>query len=422
MPKKLKLYVGVIIVLGISFLIYTFNRDRAVDVSGIVFFLFLSVTAESLAIPTPNKRGGISVGFAIGFTALLVFGIPEASWIASIGIMLRVVNINNKYVHIFNTPIYKTLFNGSNIVLSSGLAGLCYEALGGTPGQMDFISILPMLSSIVVYIIVNATIMSILMTILSKDKLFKVLYTNIMWVVKDYFALAPLGIIMAIAYMNYGIIGVLLFFGPLLMARYSFKMYVDMRDIYLDTVKALCQAVEAKDPYTQGHSQRVSELAYKLGERLNLSHRDLENLKMAGMLHDIGKIGIDEKILNKPGRLTEEEYGKIKLHPAIGSKIIQEIDFLRQSADIILSHHEHFDGTGYPDGKSESEISIESCILCVVDVYDALTSERPYRNAMTKEEALAIIERESGTLFNPLVAQEFSNMMDDKREVEKFAG
>ena len=303
------------------------------------------------------------------------------------------------------------------------MSGLCYEALGGIPGQLEFIDLLPMLGSIVVYIIVNAIIMSILMTILSGDKLFKLLYTNIFWVIKDYFALAPLGIIMAIAYLNYNIIGVLLFFGPLLLARYSFQMYVDMRNMYLDTVKALCQAVEAKDPYTQGHSQRVSQLSYKLGERMRLPHRALENLKLAGMLHDIGKIGVDEHILNKPGRLTDDEYGKIKMHPAIGSKIIQEIDFLRASADIILSHHEHFDGTGYPNGKIQSEIPFEACILCVVDVYDALTSDRPYRKAMSEEEAIEIIRRESGTLFNPIVAQEFIYMLTGhKEEVEKLAG
>ncbi len=421
MPRKLKYYVSFIIVLGVLFTVLTFNRLDVLNLKTILFFLLLSIAAESLLIPTPNQRG-ISVGFAVSLTVLLILGIPQATWVPSLGIMLRIASKDGKRYHIANTPIYKTLFNGANIVLSSGLAGLCYEALGGIPGQLEFINILPMLASIVVYIIVNALIMSILMTILSGDNFYKMLYTNMIWVIKDYLALAPLGIIMAIAYINYKILGVLLFFGPLLLARYSFKMYVDMRNMYLDTVKALCQAVEAKDPYTQGHSQRVSELAYKLGQRMKLSHRTTENLKLAGMLHDIGKIGVDEHILNKPGRLTDDEYGKIKLHPAIGSKIIQEIDFLKATADIILSHHEHFDGSGYPNGKRKSEISIESCILCVVDVYDALTSDRPYRKAMTDEEAIEIIKRESGILFNPIVAQEFIDMMGYKGEVEKVAG
>ncbi len=422
MPKKLKIYIISIIIFGVCFTIVTLNRNRSIHTSELIFFLFLSIVAESMAILTPNKRGGVSVGFAIGFTLLLIFGVPEASWLASIGIMFRILNVDGKRMHIFNTPIYKTLFNGANIVLSSGFAGLCYEALGGTPGQLEFINILPMFGSIVVYIVINAIIMSILMAILSSDSLIKQLYTNIIWIIRDYFAIAPLSIIMAIAYINYGMLGVLLFFGPLLLARYSFKLYVDMRNMYLDTVKALCQAVEAKDPYTQGHSQRVSELAYNLGKRLKLSHKTLENLRFAGMLHDIGKIGIDEHILNKPGRLTTDEYDKIKLHPVIGSKIIQGIDFLKESADIVMGHHEHYDGTGYPDGKKEDEIPFEACILCVVDVYDALTSDRPYRRAMTEEEAIEIIKRESGTLFNPIVANEFIKMLGYKGEVEKRAG
>lgn len=421
MTKKLKFYIAIVITLGILFLIFTFKRAELTDISGLALFTLLSIVAESLAIPTPNQRA-ISVGFSISLTALLVFGIPEASWIGCIGIMFRIVKLNNKHVHILNTPLYKTLFNGANIVLSSGMAGLCYEALGGSVGHIEFLNIIPLLASIMLSIIVNAIIMSILMTLLSGDNLLKLLYLNVFWVIKDYLALAPLGIIMAIAYINYGMLGVLLFFGPLLLARYSFKLYVDMKNMYLDTVKALCQAVEAKDPYTQGHSERVSELAYNLGKRLKLPHKTLENLKFAGMLHDIGKIGIDEHILNKPGRLTTDEYDKIKLHPVIGSKIIQGIDFLKESADIVMGHHEHYDGTGYPDGKKEDEIPFEACILCVVDVYDALTSDRPYRRAMTEEEAIEIIKRESGTLFNPIVANEFIKMLGYKGEVEKRAG
>ncbi|SHI39166.1 HD-GYP domain-containing protein [Lutispora thermophila] len=422
MPKKLRLYIMVIALLGVITIMYTFNWSKTININELIFFLILSIIAESLAIPTPDRRGGISVGFAINLTVLLIIGMPQAIWISTLGIILRVINKDGKLHHIFNTPVYKTLFNGANITLSTALAGICYETLGGIPGQLELINVLPLIGSIVVYIVVNAIIMSILMTILSGDNLFKLLYTNIAWVMRDYFAIAPLSIIMALAYVNYGILGVLLFFGPLLLARYSFKLYVDMRSMYLDTVKALCQAVEAKDPYTQGHSQRVSELAYNLGKKMKLPHKTLENLRLAGMLHDIGKIGVDEHILNKPGKLTIDEYEKIKIHPAIGSKIIKEIDFLKELADIVMSHHEHFDGTGYPEGKKEGEIPLEACILCVADVYDALTSDRPYRKAMTEDEAIDIIKKESGTLFNPIVANEFIRMMGYEGEVEKCAG
>lgn len=420
MPKKLKYYVAVVIALGFLFFLITLYKVQVLIYKDIIFFLILSIITESLLIPTPDQRG-ISVGFAIGFTALLIIGVPEACWIASLGVMLRIFEKDGKYRHIFNTPLYKNLFNGANIMLSSGLAGLCYEALGGVPGKLDLINILPMVASIAVYIIINNLIMSILMSILSGEKLLKLFCSSVIWVIRDNFALAPLGIIMAIAYLNYGIFGVLLFFGPLLLARYSFKMYVDMKKIYVDTVKALCQAVEAKDPYTQGHSMRVCNLACKLGERMGLSRKSMENLKIAAMLHDVGKIGIDEHILNKPGKLTEEEYDKIKQHPVIGAKIIQEVNFLKDAANIILSHHERFDGSGYPEGRKTEEICIESGILCVVDVFDALTSDRPYRKAMTVEEALDIIERDTGSFFNPKIAKEFVKIIKEEKRLNRIA-
>jgi len=422
MTKRLRLYIGFITLIGVIMILFTYNWDKTESISELIFFLVLSIIAESLAIPTPDKKGVISVGFVINLTVLLIMGLPQAIWISSLGVIFRIVNMQGKLFHILNMPLYKTLFNGANIALSTGLAGICYEALGGVPGQLQLTDIFPLVGSIVVYILVNAIIMSILMTILSGENLPKLLYTNLIWVVRDYFALAPISIIMALAYINYGMLGVLLFLGPLFLARYSFKLYIDMRNMYFDTVKALCRAVEAKDPYTQGHSQRVSELAYQLGKRMKLSRRALENLRFSGMLHDIGKIGIDENILNKPGKLTNDEYDKIKLHPAIGSKIIKEIDFLRESADIVLYHHEHYDGSGYPAGRKEEEIPVESSILCVVDVFDALTSDRPYRKAMTEEEAIEVIRRESGTLFNPRVANEFIKMMGYQTEVEKHAG
>mgnify|MGYP000935711319 CR=1 FL=1 len=421
MPKKLKYYIALVIGLGFLFFLFTLYKVESVDYNTIIFFLILAVAAESLVIQTPNERG-ISVGFAISLTLILVLGVWQACWISSIGIMLRMVSKNGKVNHIFNTPLYKTLFNGANIMLSSGIAGICYEALGGIPGQLEFINILPIILSIAVYIAVNNLIMTVLMSVLTDQSVLKLLYSNVFWVIRDSFALAPLGIIMAIAYFNYGIVGVLLFFGPLLLARYSFKMYVDMKKIYVDTVRALCQAVEAKDPYTQGHSMRVCELSCKLGERLGLGSKRMENLRIAAMLHDVGKIGVDENILNKPDILAEEEYNKIKEHPVIGAKIIQEINFLKDAANIILCHHERFDGNGYPDGRRCSEISIESGILCVVDVFDALTSDRPYRKAMSFEESLSIIERDTGVFFNPQIANEFIKMMKEEKRLFRIAG
>jgi putative nucleotidyltransferase with HDIG domain len=362
------------------------------------------------------------VGFAVSLAAILVFGAPEAAWIASIGTMLRIMKKDGKLYNLFSFPFYKTLFNGANIILSAGAGGFVYEALGGVPGSINLNSILlPILAVIFTCIVVNAIIMSILMYLVTGEKFLSNFCKDIVWVIKDYFAVAPLGILIAIAYMNYSIIVVLMFFGPLLFARYSFKLYIDMRRVYIDTVKSLSQAIEAKDPYTNGHSQRVGEYSCKLAESLGLSQKRIENLRIAAILHDIGKIGIDESILNKPGRLTEEEFDKIKQHPEIGVKIIKDIDFLKDVSGIILSHHERYDGTGYPEGRKHENTILESQILSLADVFDALTSERPYRCAMTVEEALEIIENGKGTQFDYKLADAFIKMINENKELKRIA-
>jgi putative nucleotidyltransferase with HDIG domain len=421
MSIKLKTYVVIVTLLGASFFLYSVNQANDIDVVGLVIFALLSIVAESLLIITQGQRA-LSVGFAIGLAAIVIFGVPEAAWITSLGIMFRVVKHDGKIFHIFNYPIEKTLFNGANATLSAGLAGLCFESLGATPGTIDLnSSILAIVAAMIVYILTNAVIMSVLMHLITGENFFSNFCKNIAWVVKDYFAMAPLAIIMAIAYINYRIVGVLLFFGPLLFARYSFKLYVDMRNIYIDTVKSLSQAVEAKDTYTNGHSIRVGEYACELAERLGLPQKRVENLKIASILHDIGKIGVDESILNKPGRLTEEEFDKIKQHPEIGVKIIKDIDFLKDVSRIILSHHERYDGTGYPEGKKYVDIMLESQILSLADVFDALTSERPYRNAMSVEEAIEIIENGKGSQFDYKLADAFIKMVKENRELNKVA-
>jgi putative nucleotidyltransferase with HDIG domain len=414
MTNKLKLYVATIVMLGIVAFIYSIKIAKISDIKSFIFFVILAIIAESLLIVISDSSA-VSVSFAIGLAAILIFGASEAAWIACLGYLLRYVKHNDRRVHIFNTPIYKTMFNSANIMLSAGIAGLCYKLFGGVTGVIAFNDLLiPLIACILIYSLINETIISILMTIVAGEKLVDNWLSNIFWAARDSIFVAPLGILMAIAYMKYNGLGIFLFMGPLLLARYSYKLYTDMRHVYIDTVKSLSQAIEVKDPYTQGHSMRVGEYSIALGKRLKLSQKKLENLKMAAILHDIGKIGIEDSILNKPGKLTEEEFEKIKQHPADGAKIIQDIEFLKEAADILIGHHEKMDGTGYPMGKKQSEIRTESAILGIADVFDALTSDRPYRKAMTVEQAFDIIEEGKGKHFDAHLADEFMDMIKEQ--------
>lgn len=170
---------------------------------------------------------------------------------------------------------------------------------------------------------------------------------------------------------------------------------------YTEVIVALVEAVEAKDPYTRGHTQRVAELAVRIGQELRLSSERLRVLNRAALLHDIGKIGVPDTILNKPAKLTEAEYAVIKEHPARGYAMIKHVKSLQQELGGVRHHHERLDGSGYPDGLKGEAIPLDARIIAVADVFDALTSPRPYRDAWARERALALIDSESGSKLDP---------------------
>jgi len=188
---------------------------------------------------------------------------------------------------------------------------------------------------------------------------------------------------------------------------------------YFSTVEALAAAIEVKDPYTRGHSKRVTQFAIALAERFGVSGSEMRTLQYGATLHDIGKIGISGKILNKPGKLSEKEFEVIKEHPIIGERIIAHVDFLQSARSIVRSHHERFDGTGYPDGLRDEEIPFLARIVSVVDFFDALTSDRPYRKAYSFEQAMLLIREGIGREFDPMIAKEFlamSSVIGKQRE------
>lgn len=196
-------------------------------------------------------------------------------------------------------------------------------------------------------------------------------------------------------------------------------LFRNLQKAYVSTLAALTSAIDAKDTYTHGHSERVTTISIEIGKILGLNNNRIENLRLAGLLHDIGKIGIPENILNKPGRLTDEEFNIVKSHPEVGVKILNKVEFLAKIIPFILYHHERFDGRGYPHGIKGEEIPKEARIITVADSWDAMTSDRPYRKAMPKERALDEIIRSKGTQFDPEVVDAFVQLLSLKPEMLK---
>lgn len=181
------------------------------------------------------------------------------------------------------------------------------------------------------------------------------------------------------------------------------------------TIQALAVTIEMRDPYTAGHQRRVTQLASRIAQEMNLREEQIVNIRLAGIVHDIGKIYVPVEILTKPGRLNDYEISMIKSHPRFGFDIIKETDLPRKIGEIILQHHERLDGSGYPAGLSGSEIHLESRILSVADVVEAMSSHRPYRPALGLEAALEEIDQHKGFLFDPDVVDVCLDLFEEKR-------
>ncbi len=200
------------------------------------------------------------------------------------------------------------------------------------------------------------------------------------------------------------------------------KLWEDLRKAYLKIVISFSKAVEAKDPYTSGHSENVASLSVKLASYLGLSKSEIEKIYMGARLHDIGKIGIPELMLNKTSALVEEEYRIIKEHAYKGYEITHPIDSMIKISDIVLHHHERYDGKGYPLGLSDERIPFLARIVAIADAFDAMISDRPYRKGISYKEALLVIEQNKGTQFDPVLAGHFVEMMKESIEaMEKGA-
>nr|WP_300003615.1 HD-GYP domain-containing protein [Tissierella sp.] len=403
--NKTKTYIAFIYSIAILIFVYLFIEFEVLNIKMLLFWSVLSIIAESLLIALSNNSMAVSVGSAINLSAIIVGGPLFGVIIASLGMIFRFPKIPEiGYRHIFNTPIHITLFNVSQVIIVTGIMGILYTFPGRFVGKFFIVQTIFVL---LIGTLLNTMIISILMSFLSEDKFLKAWVLNMKGTTLSVIAVGSIGIIMALSFISYGYGAVILFFGPLLLARYSFKLYNEMRAVSLTTIQSLSKALDAKDSYTSGHASRVEEYSVKLAKEYGLSLGEIENIKTAAILHDIGKIGIVDDILNKNGKLTDEEFQKIKEHPSVGADIIGEISFLKDVSKIIRHHHERYDGKGYPQGLKGDEIPIESSILSIADSYDAMTSNRPYRGALTRMEALREINKNAGTQFHPILAKKF---------------
>ncbi len=409
MPLKVKIFVGFLAASALILLtLLGIVGEHGFDWQALVFFSLLVFLAENFCIDLP-KSGAVSVTFTIVLAGIILFG-PALPAIASIFAAIVWRDVKK------GTSPYRWVFNGAQASLAAGAGGLVYAGNGGpilmelsrgfTVEDFPFV-LLPLALCVLTLFLTNTILVSTVIGMDENVDPVQVWLLNVRWHIPSYFSLAPLGLALAQIYMTLGDIGIILIILPLIVARQTFQIYMRLRNTYLGTIKSLIAALEAKDTYTRGHSERVSLLAEKIGKQLKLTEEELETLHYAGILHDIGKIGTARYILRKPGKLTEDEYQRIRLHPEYGALILREIKFLTKAVPAIFHHHEHFDGTGYIDGIKGEEIPLPARILSVADAYDAMTSPRPYRPAMPMDAACRELISYSGSQFDPKVVEAF---------------
>lgn len=392
------------VTLALAMFQMNWNSESLID---LLVFGILAVASESLPVAMPIG-GYVTVGFAVFFSSMASVEPGVSLLVAASGGLLV---ISSK---VLNAPLWKRIFNASQFIVSMAVALGVLRLLGISAFYLNIQTIVYYLLAAVFYVLTNVTIVSIALGKLNKKSPFSIWSVNIRSLIPSFLALAPLGLLMAMLYKNYGSLGLILLFVPLLLARHSFQLYMDMRKNYLNTVEALVQALEAKDSYTSGHSSRVAQWSVKLAEALKLPEDRVEYIKYAGVLHDIGKIGVSENILNKKDKLEDSEWEMIRNHPVIGQNIIQGIDFLFDVGSVVRYHHERYDGMGYPERIAGEAIPLESRIIAVADTYDAMTSDRSYRKGLSSIEAIVELRRVAGTQLDPQIVEVFCRIVQEE--------
>ncbi|AVX31699.1 metal dependent phosphohydrolase [Carboxydocella thermautotrophica] len=397
-PIKAKLLNWYVVILSIVtgvILLYTLNSinfSQKTIINTIIFSLIYFII-ELFPVHLP-RGGSVSVSIALTVAILYLFDLPVAIFTVFIGECL--IHLKSK-----NKKIIKTFFNFSQLIISITFSGIIKI------GLIKLGAVYATIIAAFCHVIINLSLVTIVLALSQNAKPYGIWMLNFKWVAPNFIALTPMGILMAKIYETWGAVGIILFILPLMLARHSFKLYMDTRQMYLDTVQALVTAIEAKDLYTKGHSERVAEFAVETARELDWPEHKIETLRYMALLHDIGKIAIPDVILNKSTRLSPQEYNRIKDHAVVWAEIIKQVKNLGDAYLMVRHHHERMDGSGYPDGLKGEEIPMGARIIAVADCFDAMTSNRVYRAGRSPREAIQELQKCGGAELDSQVVQAF---------------
>ena len=399
-PKSMSWFMGLVmavslVLLGQSLMAYTsLSWGILIMVVGNEIGAFGSLTLL-------RGHGEVSVDLPILVAIAVIFGPFVGAWAGLLATWTR-REINGE----IRWP--STVFNHAQFAIIGWLSGYVFLVLGGDVLRQSLLAnTIPLIGVIILAFVLNSGFVMVAVALRkqrSLQEVFRVYYKSL---TPSFLLMLPVAFLMAGLYKTLGIWGELVFFLPLAGIRWTVVLVKALRQAYFNTIRVMLATLDAKDPYTYGHSMRVGHYGMLLAQHLEMPDDQVEGVRFAGMLHDIGKMGTPEHILNKPGRLNMDEILIMQRHPIVGSAILAQIQLQGCAAKGVLHHHERWDGTGYPDNLRGEEIPIETRIISVVDAYDAMTSDRPYRRAMPHEAAIAEIRAGAGIQFDPAIVEKF---------------
>ena len=380
----------------------------------------LTLLTGSFSVKIPSIAAKISVSDAFVFASVLLFGPPAATAIVALDSFVMSLWLRRDR----RSPL-RSLFNLAAVALAIWIAAtLFFWLAGATPGDLDEVLPLerhlwPLFALAALYFLLNSALVAIALAFERQVNVVDLWWQNFPWFSLNYFAGVSVAALLVsnTRAVDPSTVGIIL---PLLLVSYltyrtalgrldDSKRHVDqVNELYMSTIETLAMAVDAKDQITHGHIRRVQVYAVELAKRLGVGEeRQLKAIEAAALLHDMGKLAIPEHILNKPGKLTATEFDKMKRHADVGADLLSSIKFPYPVVPIVRHHHEHWDGKGYPAGISGADIPLGARILSVVDCFDALNSDRPYRPRLTPEDAFEILRERRGTMYDPLVVDTF---------------
>jgi putative nucleotidyltransferase with HDIG domain len=422
MPRSLKLYIAGVVTLSaialvVATLVFPAERQIALGVSGLIglppstseillgiaFWTVLTLIASALPVRLPLGTQQ-AVAMAPVLAAITLGGPAVGGWVAALG-STEIREIRGRI------PWYGTLANHAGLILPAIVAGIARLALlqvlnGGRTDNVALSFLATMLAA-AVFFVLNAALAGTLLGLRTGQSITVVIAGDMRETAFNNVAMGPLGWLMAIVY-GLQWWATLLFALPLYTTRMASQRFVEMRDMFTQTIGALAEAVDKRDPFTARHSQNVKEIAVDIGRVMRVNDAELEALEWGGLLHDVGKIGVPDRVLLKPDRLNREERMLMNSHPVLGAQIIAPVTRLAAELPIIRHHHEWYNGSGYPDRLIGDEIPKLARILHVADAFEAMTAARPYRmTPLTPEQALGELRKFAGVQFDPVVVDAF---------------